>query len=730
MPLESTAKPDELRPALAGASAEFGDEPPTSRELAFDFALAFAVVAIVVIAAGATAPEGESRDWRAYLAAGTLSPLLIVAVNAMQLAPRTRYLLRYGGAFVAGLVAVRLLLTQMGLVSIVGAAVTIAVAGELRGVSLRRAPPHWFAIAAAWLAASTLLWWWQPLPQSLLSYGLGATLAASLAALLFCRQREAHISLAARMVAFAAPLMFFIAATRADRLDNFGAFHHWSFLVGPAELLRAHGWLLWDLPSQYGFLSMLTLAVAPGANRFQALYLLNVALLTACATFAWYALQRSRPDWLGRIISLLATTAAFFLVSGSAQHLSGPMEYPSTGPFRFLWVYAILAILLWNFVTEGRHRAAVQLAGAVVWAVGSLWSFESWAYVTATWIPASILLAMAVKRERSAARALKIVLAGPLVLAFAIIIINLFYGSRLGQSHDLRGFWEFSLAYSGQYGTLPAALVRPWIALALVLAIGATVAAPLIRARDYLALSLVAASWGATWSTASYYVARSHPNNVTNLTPIGLTATACIVYVARERLGGASRLIGAMAAAIPAFLIMIPLMNPGQASNAIHASLVGYDTNVARQFPPEDPALTHLMRLAKVPPDEPMAFLGAAAAPLLKRTERGRTLYRTRPSLIPAIPSILLDAIPQARRLEYLDRYMTSDTTQRGWLVRGRGKADMRLRFDGRTAAQIERDDHLVIGKILQFYEITAASENEQWQLIRLQRRQTPRAAK
>lgn len=696
-------------------------------ELSLDFALAFAISALLIIAAGATAPEGEGRDWRAYLAAGTIYPLLIAGINLLPLAPRTGNTLRRFAWLATALAALWLFFAQGGLLTIAAAAVTLAVAGELRGARHRQVASHWFAITAAWLATSTMLWWLQPLPQSLPSYWLSAAIAASLAAFLFCTQHEARPGLASRVLALAAPLVFFVAATRSERLGNFGAFHHWSFLAGPAELVRSGGWLLWDVPSQYGFLSTLTIAAMPAANRFQALYLLNVVLLTGCAMFAWSALQQSRSDWLGRLISIVVTSTAFFLVSGSARDLTGPMEYPSTGPFRFLWVYVLLAILLWNFLGEGRHMIGAQIAGGAAWAIGSLWSFESFAYVTATWIPAAVMLALAGAKfsgPGASARRLATLLAGPFLLGLAVGIIEMIYHYRLGHGPDYRGFWEFSFAYAGAYGTLPAELMHPWIALALVLAIGATIAGPLIRARDYLSLSLVASSWGATWSTASYYVARSHPNNVTNLAPIALTATACLAVVGRRRLGEGSRLIGAMAAAVAAFILMITIVNPVAVANAVSASLHGYESNVGRQFPPVDPALADLLSLASVSPNEPMAFLGASAAPLAGTTENGQTLYRARPSLVPAIPSILLDALPRARRLEYLDRYMTSHAIQRCWLVRGRGDADLRLRFDGRIPAQIEREDRVVIGEILRHYKVTGIRANERWELMQLERRE------
>jgi len=46
-------------------------------------------------------------------------------------------------------------------------------------------------------------------------------------------------------------------------LGKDGTFLHQSVYVGPAELVRQGGWLYWDVPSQYGFLSILTLVLLP-----------------------------------------------------------------------------------------------------------------------------------------------------------------------------------------------------------------------------------------------------------------------------------------------------------------------------------------------------------------------------------------------------------------------------------------------------------------------------------
>src|SRR5262249_32015835 len=64
---------------------------------------------------------------------------------------------------------------------------------------------------------------------------------------------------------------------RVRPLDS-AASHHWGVHVGPAELLRQGGWLLWDVPIQYGFLNTLLVAWLPTENVWQSFYLVNSLL--------------------------------------------------------------------------------------------------------------------------------------------------------------------------------------------------------------------------------------------------------------------------------------------------------------------------------------------------------------------------------------------------------------------------------------------------------------------
>ena len=69
--------------------------------------------------------------------------------------------------------------------------------------------------------------------------------------------------------------------------------HHWKAFVESANMVRAGGWLLWDVPSQYGFLQTWLLAALPGDTVWQNFYVLlgGLQLAVGYAVFAllWWS---------------------------------------------------------------------------------------------------------------------------------------------------------------------------------------------------------------------------------------------------------------------------------------------------------------------------------------------------------------------------------------------------------------------------------------------------------
>jgi len=153
--------------------------------------------------------------------------------------------------------------------------------------------------------------------------------------------------------------------------------------------------------------------------------------------------------------------------------------------------------------------------------------------------------------------------------------------------------------------------------------------------------------------------------------------------------------------------------------DALRHSVHGYETNVAARFPPTDPELRSLMRDCGVGDGDPMMFLGVVAAPPAEI--EGRLV--TRPSLIPAIPVVLLDALPESRRRTYLDRFMERSAFAGGWILRSDRSTDLRLAFPGQTLAMVQKRTAVLLGEIGRFYRPVSERHSAHWQLIRVVRR-------
>lgn len=726
MPQRPFVAKDATETRDSGDEAAAAQAPETSaarKDSAADFPLAAALAAIAIVGAGATAPLGEARDWRAFFAAGALFPLLVVILNAAPALDRLRHAAARIAIALGIALAVFLILRHGGLLAIVA----IATFFLLR----RRAEPKLGAarvatLLVAWAAAFTMMWWYGPLPLSpILAV---ATIAGTALGVLLIRDDRGvrpGSGILSRAIAWAAPIVFLCAALRTDGLHSIGAMHHWSFIAAPVELIRKGGWLLWSVPSQYGFLNTLLLLAIPAPNAWQALFLVNTLLLAASATFCFFLLRRLRPDAIGSLISIVVAATAVFLIPGYAGLFTGPMEFPSSGAFRFVWAYAIAGVVLHHALAKMPDARRTLVLGAIVWACGSLWSFESFAYVSAAWFPAAALLCWSRRRGNRPAEVLRSLLPctiGPALLAPFTALVELFYRVRLHHSPDYRAYWEFSSSYSTTQGTMPARLLHPWIALALVLVTGAAVAAPLIRRRDFPSLAGVAAVWGVMWSTSSYYVARSHPNNVTNLLPIAIACMAALMLIARERLGDEGS--GAMTAGT-ALISMVLIAVLGAIPNAIHAAMhsASWTGDVAAGMPAADQSLGRLLARNEVHDDDAVAFLAFTGAPFLRETRNGHSVARMRPSLIPAVPSMLLDALPPERRRAYLDRFLDRATAPRAFIVRRRGVADTRFGMYGRTLEIIAEQDRVVIGEILRYYRVAGVDQERDWELVRLQPR-------
>jgi hypothetical protein len=617
--------------------------------------------------------------------------------------------------------------------------------GVLSGQTLSTRPRFallFVALPVCW-ALALRFEWWEPFNRMLGAGGPWHTLyvvsviaAALLLVFHAIRPLLAPASAALRLprlldLGSILPFVVFAALSlRTDGLFEWVSFHHWSFYIGPTELVRQGGWLLWDVPSQYGFLSILSLAVSPLQSAWQALYVANAFLIFLSACFVFWLLRSLRPGLLNWLFAFVATVAVIYLLSGAQPQARGPQEFPSIAAFRFFWCYALLAVLLWGSRADAAKPVPDRLliVGTAVWLVGCLWSFESAIYCSGIWLPAYVVMVLGDSRWSTRgwrkwwAPALLRLAAPVAAMAAALGLVSAIYLLRLGHAPDWRCYFEHSMAYSTRVCTFAIEPSGPGTTLLLIYCglAGLLGAAFLTRGASWPVRSLVLGTGAMFWVSASYFIGRSTGQNATNLAPQCLTAVALSLMVLQTAIvpARARALIAVSLWPVLATLLFVPLSNAGAVRGLVHA-LGAVPTS-------------HIENKLRILPAEGQALLSSAgitgeATPIFLDDQSGSTLLgRWRPagagpgelqtvshSWLPFSPLITMAPIVPARRITYLTRFAERHPDG-GWLLYELSK----------THPDEEYGDVPYIRDYLRtHYVATSTRQAEGWELVHYQRR-------
>jgi hypothetical protein len=668
----------------------------------------------VVLANHWLALRGEAYEWAQYLLLGTLFPALVLALARAgywwpRLAPPVGALklgLALFGLVYPFLYLWRGLDPRVALLAVVHGAVMALLWHVLRRRAGRSGEGVRFTQAALGLAVATLSWavsvkffWWASLVDCLGGSAYFLTvflLAAALALITLCQPASPGRGRGKLRSAgtVAALVILALASVRFNGLDYEGktpsemmkgTFHHWGVIAGPAALVRQGGWLLWDVPAQYGFLSTLTLACFPAGTVWQAVYAVTAVLLFLVGAFFFLLLRSLRPGLLGGCWALALTLAAFFLLPGWAPLATGPLYLPCLGPFRFFWCYALLAVLLWEYRSgcDARLQRRVLWVGSVTWLAGTLWCSESAVYCAAVWLPAFALIVWRrVHRLRQGPghfRARVLAAAGWLLvplglLGASVAGITAYYAWRLGHGPDWYAFVEYSLAFQNGFAALP---IDPrgcvWVLLLVFCILSALVARALACGLCRRELGLLVGAWAALWSTASYFVSRSHENNATCLAPVLCTGAALALYVCGRGRRRGSWLLNAGLAPLLTVVLAAGFANPQALKSHWTHLWRGYRGHVERLLVPLDPQADFLLAVAGVKADDPILVVDYAGdrsdlLPPRRAGAGGEDLVSVNRAWLPAYPFTLLLPLPEERRLVYLARFHAR-ARRSGWLL-------------------------------------------------------------
>jgi hypothetical protein len=525
----------------------------------------------------------------------------------------------------------------------------------------------------AWTAGASLIWWW-PLPAWVLGspYSVAiAILAFYLVAVEFWRADRASPSLRRVLGYVVTPVvlsLFAIASFATGPLFDTDSFHHWGFYTGTAELIRQGGWLLWDVPSQYGFLDELLIARLP-LSIWESLYLLNAIFNFALACLVFCAFRRRDGGLFNMLLTLVLVLALVFLRTAVAPSGLGPEIYPSTGGLRFLWLIAVMWMAFLTARRDAGGRRPLLVAGTLLWLIGFLWSSESAIYCSVVWLPAYFLFTLtAAPRERLRLAAWLALPAA--ALAAAALIIVAWYAVGLGRLPDVAGYVEYGLSYRAGVG---APLPVPGGVWVLFIGLSITVIAALQMLRDRegdRAKAIAQMAFAASvWVAGSYLISREHPNNVWNVAAVFGVALA-LSFRLRVWNGSFGRGVDLplrfAAAPLLVFLIIGGAGYRFGVANAL-AVPVRDVAHVESRLPAADPSLRDLLVEAGVRPDDPIVYLSPGVASTLLPATNGLAGGR---AWLPVMPLGELDILPQARRVVYIDRFLHDPAEPHsGWLV-------------------------------------------------------------
>ncbi len=485
------------------------------------------------------------------------------------------------------------------------------------------------------------------------------------------------------LVTIGVGLAFTELALRADGFLTDWIPYHRSYFTAPATFVRLGHWLLWDVPSQYGFLSILSIALTPGSTTWQSLYVLTAVFLVAQALMLFTMLWRRDGGLLNFLYAALLP-AAIFLTDQAYRWPFGPRVYPQHG-VRFFWLYGLLFIIFKLSVdrTMASRRTYIFI-GFAAWLIGCLWSFESAVWVTLTWgtyvAMTSLLRARQSTDWLGRVSAFWPIFALPIIAVATVAAIDAYYAVRLGHLPDWRSYAEFSSIYLGAAPDpqTTSRLGPGWILLVLL----GGVATPLlvtIGLRRFSALPALAAVWMAAWSSCIYFAGETFADHVNAIMGIFAYAFAIVALVSRNtRLTAAPTLLTrASFLPISALLIAAWLGDGGSLLKIRAPFFPNYSFDQTNNVTPISGELAELIAKAGIQPTDKVVlpyFVGwtkldtGLFMPFVRDSHGAiRELYPWLP-LSPAGAFGIFDTLAPDRQQIYIDRYLET-TKEAGWLI-------------------------------------------------------------
>lgn len=491
-----------------------------------------------------------------------------------------------------------------------------------------------------------------------------------------------------RLLSFASlalPCIFFLVlAFRWDTLFLGSSALHWEYFVGPIRMLREGSWLLWDTPSQYGFLNILLPSLLPTSTSWQALYLFQGILLFIAASLAYISIIICAPRH--KLFAFLLVSAGIFFAD---PNLIGPTLYPSSSVMRFFWCYVLLFLLVRSAALRNSETVnGFFRIGLFAWLLGTLWSLESAVYCSVIFFSVLTMAALVTPTETQAGnlckgivqrlRALAIQLAIALLsLSFVLVFIWGYYRNNLGFSPDWAMFYEHAFSYAAGFGSI--AITTHGAGSVLILAFvgiasGVFRSKQISTARWQQEVALHIGFMSCIVAISTYFVGRAYSSNVTAVLPIIVVALAICLKIGKLRSGSSPIILSVVAIPLFVTLFVSSIGAPSFPKEVL--SIKTMTAHIERQLPVAEPELMELMARANVTPSTNVTYYGFSATMPAYADESGRReVFDT--TWLPNPLQLIEEPINPARRATTISRFATRMPTA-GFFVQARGQNEDR----------------------------------------------------
>jgi hypothetical protein len=289
--------------------------------------------------------------------------------------------------------------------------------------------------------------------------------------------------------------------------------YHQGFFLGPVNDVLHGRAMLGGAWSQYGVglidaLALVFTVIPPGFGTL----MLIVVGLTAVEYVCLYVILRL--SGLGQVVT--AVTVAVAAAGNLFSPLLAYLLYPSAGPIRFGMPYLIVLAAVIRARFPARRRQA-QIAILSLLGLGAVWSFETFVYCGVTYGCLVLIEAVAegtqtIRRvARGAAIGASVCIAALLVFSLATFALD----SRV----EWGPYFEYLKLYTtGELGALPVVVFSAGPLMAATIFLTGVGLLSIVR-RNPAAIeppirNALAGFTGLAMATFTYYLGRSHPNNL------------------------------------------------------------------------------------------------------------------------------------------------------------------------------------------------------------------------